>query len=532
MSFRALLSPVLAGLLVLTPLAAVDRAWSQEPAAQSRREAGQRDGQEPRQDARREAGPEARAAPQGLALPQSSVTRHELALPGGSLRYTATAGSLPVRDQEGRTLAEIAYVAYVLDREQDASAAGRPVTFAFNGGPGAASAYLNLGLMGPRRLPFGRQGDAPSMPPLLVDNAETWLPFSDLVFIDPVGTGFSRFVSNSDETRRLLWSVEGDYKSLSRFIANWLRLNDRLAAPKFLVGESYGGFRAPKIASELQTADGVGVSGIMLLSPVLDFTYQRDAHASPLSWVVTLPSMAAIRLEREGRLSRQVLAEAERYAAGDYLTDLLKGPRDREAVGRMADRVSVLTGLDRALVERLGGKLDRGTLLRELDRDKGLVASPYDGSVTAFDPAPDAARSRAPDAVLEAITAPLTSAMLSHYAGELSWRPEGRYHLLNDEVGRRWSYGQGRGDRESMRELRDALALDPRLQVIVAHGFTDLVTPYFETKLLLDQLPAFGDPSRVKLELFPGGHMFYSRDASRAALREAARGLIEARRGL
>lgn len=523
MNFRPFRSFALAGLLALAPLAAAAPAWSQEAAAQAQREGNRRAGQ----DAAREA----RAAPQGQSLPQPSVTRHELALPGGSLRYTATAGALPVRDQEGRTLAEIAYVAYVLDREQGASAAERPVTFAFNGGPGAASAYLNLGLMGPRRLPFGRQGDAPSMPPLLVDNAETWLPFSDLVFIDPVGTGFSRFVSQRDEARRLLWSAEGDYKSLSRFIANWLRLNDRLASPKFLVGESYGGFRAPKIAGELQTEDGVGISGMVLVSPVLDFTYQRDAGASPLNWVVTLPSMAAVRLEREGRLSRQALAEAERYAAGDYLVDLLKGPRDREAVGRMAARVSALTGLDRALVERLGGKLDRSTLLRELDRDKGLVASPYDGSVTVLDPAPDAARSRAPDAVLEAITAPLTSAMLSHYAGELNWRPEGRYHLLNDEVGRRWSYGQGRGDRESMRELRSVLALDPRLQVIVAHGFTDLVTPYFETKLLLDQLPTFGDPARVKLELFPGGHMFYSRDASRAALRDVVRGMIEARRG-
>lgn len=524
MRFRALLALALAVLIGSVPLAAMNKAWSQE-AGSARRGQGQAGDQASRQDARP-------TAPQSQGLPPPSVTRHELVLPDRTLRYTATAGSLPVRDQSGRTLAEIAYVAYAIDRDQGVPAAARPVTFAFNGGPGAASAYLNLGMMGPKRLPFGRQGDAPSMPPLLVGNAETWLDFSDLVFIDPVGTGFSRFASGNDDARGLLWSVEGDYKSLSRFVTNWLRQNDRLASPKFLVGESYGGFRLPKIARELQTGDGVGVSGMVMLSPVLDFTYQRDARSSPLSWVVSLPGMAAVKLEREGKLSRQTLTEAESYASGDYLADLLKGPRDRDAIRRMADRVSALTGLDRGLVERRGGKVDAGTFLRELDRDKGLVGSPYDGTVAALDPNPEAARGRAPDAVLEAITAPLTSAMLSHYASELTWRPEGRYFLLNEEVSRRWSYGQGRGDRESMRELRNVLALDPRLAVIVAHGFTDLVTPYFESKLLLDQLPALGDPARVKLELFPGGHMFYSRNASRAGLREAVRAMIEARQAL
>ncbi|GAU82405.1 carboxypeptidase C [Bosea sp. BIWAKO-01] len=524
MRFRALAALALAGLFASAPLVFVDQARAQETAP-ARRDQAQPDAPASRQDSRAVTG-------QGVALPQPSVTRHELTLPGRTLRYTATAGALPVSDQSGRKLAEIAYIAYVLDRGQGVPASSRPVTFAFNGGPGAASAYLNLGLMGPKRLPFGRQGDAPSMPPLVVDNADTWLDFTDLVFIDPVGTGFSRFVAGTDDARGLLWSVEGDYKSLSRFVTNWLRLNERLASPKFLVGESYGGFRAPKIASELQTGDGVGVSGIVMLSPVLDFTYQRDAGSSPLRWVVSLPAMAAVKLEREGKLSRQTLAEAENYAAGDYLADILKGPRDRDATKRLADRVSVLTGLDRALVERMGGKVDASTFLRELDRSKGLVGSPYDGTVAALDPDPEAARGRFPDAVLGAITAPLTSAMLSHYASDLNWRPEGRYFLLNEEVNRRWSYGQGRGDRESIRELRNVLALDPRLEVIVAHGFTDLVTPYFETKLLLDQLPALGDPARVKLQVLPGGHMFYSRDASRANLREAARTMIEARQGL
>lgn len=524
MRVRVLFSLALAGLIAAAWLPLAGHAWPQE-AGPSQRGPAQTSEQRDRQEA-------ARSAAQFPPLPAPAATHHELTLPGRTLRYTATAGSLPVRDQSGRTLAEIAYIAYVLDRPEGSAASDRPVTFALNGGPGAASAYLNLGLMGPKRLPFGRQGDAPSRPPLLLDNTETWLDFTDLVFIDPVGAGFSRFAAGNEEARGLLWSVEGDYKSLSRFVANWLRMNDRLASPKYLVGESYGGFRAPKIVKELQTGDGVGVSGIVMISPVLDFTFQRDARASPLSWAVSLPAMAAVKLERDGKLSREALAETERYAAGDYLADLLRGPRDKDALKRMADRVSALTGLDRSLVERMGGKVDTGTFLRERERSRGLVGSPYDGSVTAFDPAPEAARSHAPDAVLEAITAPLTSAMLSHYAKELNWRPEGRYFLLNEEVSRRWNYGQGRGDRESMSELRSVLALDPKLTAIVAHGFSDFVTPYFESKLLLDQLPALGDPGRVKLEVFPGGHMFYARDVSRAGLRDTVRAVIEKRQGL
>jgi len=516
MRFRALPALAFAALLAAAPLALPGHARAQ-------------DGQQQQRSADR--GDEARGKPQGAALPAPSVTRHELVLDGRTLHYTATAGSLPVRTQDGRTLAEIAYVAYVLDREPGVGAAARPVTFAFNGGPGASSAYLNLGLMGPKRIPIGRPGDTPSTPPIPVDNAETWLDFTDLVFVDPVGTGFSRFASGEDDARKLLWSVEGDYKSLSRFVTNWLSQNDRLTSPKFLVGESYGGFRAPKIAGELQTGDGVGVSGIILVSPVLDFTYQRDSRSSPLSWVVSLPSMAATRLEREGRLSRETLADAEAYAGGDYLTDLLKGPRDRAAVERMTARVAAFTGLDRSLVERRGGKIDNRSFLREIGRDKGEVGSAYDSNVAGLDPDPDSARSRAPDIGLEGLTAPLTSAMLDTYANELKWRPEGRYFLLNDEVSRRWSYGEGRGDRESMSELRNALALDPRLKVMVAHGFTDLVTPYFESKLLLDQLPALGDPSRVKLEVFPGGHMFYWRDGSRRELHEAARNMVGSREG-
>lgn len=499
--------------------------WAQRaPAqgAQAEQQAGERAAPERREAERPPAGER-----DGLRLPPPVTTAHTLALKDRTLRYTATAGSLALRDQDGRALAEIGYVAYGLD---DTDAARRPITFAFNGGPGASSAYLHFGALGPKRLAFGNEGDGPSTPPVLVDNAETWLDFTDLVFVDPVGTGYSRFVATGEDVRRRMWSVDGDIEALARFVTNYLTQAGRLASPKVLVGESYGGFRVPKLAQALQTTHGVGVSGLVMISPVLDFTFLADSAVSPLPSVARLPAFAASALEARGQgpVTRETLAEAERYAAGDYVLDFLKGPRDKPAVTRMVDRVTALTGLERSLVARFDGRIDMRSFVRELYRDKERVGSLYDGTVTGLDPEPRAARSRFDDAVLDASVAPLTSAAIGYLYETLNWRPQGRYQLLNHEVSSRWNWGSGRNAPEAFGDLRSALALDKNLSAIVVHGFTDLVTPYFGSKLVLDQLPALGGGERVRLDVFPGGHMFYTRAASRAALHASVRSLYPA----
>ncbi|GGC69163.1 S10 family peptidase [Chelatococcus reniformis] len=480
-----------------------------------------RSGQPPRRPAEQTS---ERAAAASERLPADSITHHELKLPGRTLRYTATAGSLPLVDPKGKLLAEIAYVAYVLDGEPGER---RPITFALNGGPGASSAYLHLGSLGPRRLPFGSQGDTPSDTPALVDNADTWLDFTDLVFIDPVGTGFSRFAEPSEDLRKQFWSVDGDARALSRTIAKYLARSGRLTSPKYLVGESYGGFRLPKIASLLQTSEGVGVSGLVMLSPVLDFSLLTDGPTKLLTTAALLPSMAAAKLEREGKLSADAMAAVERYASGDYLTDLVRGPRDKEAVARIVDRVSELTGLDRSLVERLGGRIDARTFAREFYRGSGRVGSSYDVLVSSPDPYPNDARTRYEDPILEAATAPLTSAAVDYLSRTLNWAPDARYNLLSEEVNRGWNWGGGLSPPEVLSDLRSALALDEKLKVLTVHGFTDLVTPYFESKLALAQLPQIGATDRVRFEVFPGGHMFYSRDGSRSRFREAVRRLYQ-----
>ncbi len=451
----------------------------------------------------------------GVQLPPPASTAGAVDIGGSKLSYRVTAGSIDIRDGEGRLTAEVAYTAYVLDGQDGAR---RPVTFAFNGGPGASSAYLHLAAIGPKRVLTGNEGDVPSRPPVLQDNPETWLGLTDLVFIDPPGTGYSRAAGTGDAARQH-FSVDGDIAVLARVVQRWLAESGRLGAPTYLVGESYGGFRVPKLAARLQTGEGVGVSGLMLLSPVVDFGTRTRGGDGVLAVAARLPSFVAVVRERKGPLSRDAVKDAEAYAFGEYLVDLARGDADPEAVRRRSARVAELTGLPEDFVRRSGGRIETGPYLRELFRDRERVASAYDGSVTSPDPYPTSLRSSYEDPVLDGMVAPLTSAAIAYTRDVIGWKPSGRYELLSRDVNRRWNWGSGLNPPEAVGELRSVLGLDPTVRVVVAHGLTDLVTTYMETKAALDRIPASLAGERLRFAVYPGGHMFYSRDESRKALR-------------
>ena len=454
-------------------------------------------------------------------LPPDSTTKQTLALPGRTLAFSATAGSIRLFDDKGEPQADIAYTAYQLD---GAEARTRPVTFFFNGGPGAASAYLQLGNAGPWRLSIDGDAAVPSASPDLQPNAETWLDFTDLVFIDPVATGYSRFVATGDEVRKKFFSVDGDAGSIALTIRRWLEKSDRLLSPKFIASESYGGIRGPKIVRNLQREQGVGVRGLILISPVLDF--REFSGSSILQYVGSLPSMAAVARQNRGPIAPADMADVERYARGEFLADLVKGAADAEATARLVDKVADLTGIDRAVSRRLAGRFDVAEFRREFDRKDGKVTGRYDASVLGFDPYPDSSFYHFGDPSGDTLTAPLTSAAVDLITRKLNWRPDGSFELLNGSVEHAWDFGRGLQPAESISQLREILALDPKLKVLVAHGLFDLATPYFGSKILLDQLPAFAAPPRVKLVVYPGGHMFYSRDAARGALRGEAQALM------
>jgi carboxypeptidase C (cathepsin A) len=470
----------------------------------------------------RASGPNSPAVAEQHRLPPDSTTKQTLALPGRTLDFTATAGSIRLFDDKGEPQADIAYTAYQLD---GTDARTRPVTFLFNGGPGAASAYLQLGNCGPWRLAIDADAAIPSASPDLEPNAETWLDFTDLVFIDPVGTGYSRFVATGDDVRKRFFSVNGDANALALTMRRWLEKSNRLLSPKFVAGESYGGIRGPKVVRNLQFEQGVGVRGLILVSPVLDF--REFSGSSMLQYVWSLPTMVAVARETKGALTRADMIGVESYARGEFLTDLLKGEADTEATARLADKFASLTGIDQAVSRRLAGRFDVAEFRREFDRKNGKVTGRYDASVMGFDPYPDSSFFHFSDPSGEALTAPLTSAAVDLTTRKLNWRPDGSYHLLNREVEKAWDFGHGLSPAESISQLREILALDPKLKVLVAHGLFDLATPYFGSQILLDQLPAFASPERVKLVVYPGGHMFYSRDASRQALRSEAHVLMK-----
>nr|WP_246175764.1 peptidase S10 [Bradyrhizobium paxllaeri] len=452
------------------------------------------------------------STPEQHRLPPDSSSRHTLELPGRTLSFVATAGSIRLFDDKGEPQADIVYTSYQLDGTDRGT---RPVTFFFNGGPGASSAWLQLGSAGPWRLPINADEVTPSTFPEVRPNAETWLDFTDLVFLDPVGTGYSRFVGTGDDARKRLYSVEGDVNALALVVRRWLEKHDRLLSPKYIAGESYGGIRGPKVVDQLQMRQGIGVKGLIMLSPVFDSS--QFARTSLLQYVARLPSYVATLREAKGPVKRADLADVEAYARGEFLSDLIKGQADKEATTRLADKTAALTGIDPAVSRRLAGRFDLAEFRREFDRKNGKLIGNYDASVRGFDPYPDSDFRLSGDPSSDTLLAPLTSATVDLLTRKLNWRPDGSYELLNRTVAQAWDFG--RSPPESVSELRQILATDRKLKLLVGHGLFDLVTPYLESQIVLDQLPPFASSPRVKLVVFPGGHMFYSRDASRQAFR-------------
>jgi carboxypeptidase C (cathepsin A) len=447
-------------------------------------------------------------------LPADAHTSQTIQLEGKPLHYTVTVGALPVYDKDGKKSGEVVCTAYTMEGDS------RAVTFAMNGGPGAASVYLNLGAIGPKRIRFGDQGDSPSDPATLMDNPGTWLDFTDLVFIDPVGTGFSRSLVSADETKKQFYSTDADIHYLSRIIYDWLVKNGRLSSRKYLVGESYGGYRGPRITHYLQSQLGVAMNGVVLVSPYLNPTADENGDLSPIPWMLTLPSITAAHLERLHKLTPEAMAQVIAYTRGEYATDLLKGRSDPEATPRIVKHVTEMTGLEAEFVQRAGGRLDIGAYLREVFREQGRIGSVYDSNVTAYDPFPFAPEQRTNDPLLESIIAPTTTAMVDFVTRVVGWKTEARYNALSYEVGNQWDRDSNALREGAVGDLRQAVAADPKLRILIAHGWNDLSCPFMGSVLTVDQMPLMGDASRVSVREYAGGHMFYSRADSQVMLRK------------
>jgi carboxypeptidase C (cathepsin A) len=466
--------------------------------------------------------PDAKETQKDAAKPDSEVEpfpaaksiKQSAVIGGKRVDYVATVGSIAVKDDKGKTIGEVVYTAYTVTGR----GASRPVTFAFNGGPGAASVYLNLGAIGPKKVQFGQAGDSPSDPAILRDNPNSWLDFTDLVFIDPIGTGFSRTRTDEEQTKKAFYTAEADIHYLSRVVYDWLLQNDRMTSRKYLTGESYGGYRVPRLAYYLQTQLGVGISGMTMVSPYLDPpAIGEDDALSPLPWMINLPAMAAGNFERQGKpLDDSTMGAVELYDRTQFVQDFLAGSGNKEATDRLSAKVAELTGLDPTLVRRMDGRVDIATYLREIRRNEGKIGSVYDSNFTSYDPFPASADPKYNDPLLTTLIAPTTSAMVDFVTNQVGWKVTARYSALSSEVNSKW-------DRDNsdnpVTDLRKAIAIDPKMAVNIVHGWDDLSCPYFGSRLIVSQMPTYGVPNRVKLHMYPGGHMFYARPDSGAALR-------------
>ena len=451
-------------------------------------------------------------------LPADAVSDHTIDLAGGKLAYTATAGTLALYDQNGQRSASVFYTSYAA---KDADKQTRPVTFVFNGGPGAASAFLHLGLVGPKVLEFGPNGDAAKAE--LRTNPDTWLAFTDLVLIDPVGTGWSR--PAKPDGGSAFWSIKRDADSIAKTITLYLAKNGRMSSPKYLVGESYGGFRAIKVARALQHDQGVAVSGIVMLSPMIEGSITFGGDRFPLGAALQLPSLVAAELERKKTFSEAALAEAERFALTDYLTTLAGAPPQGEAARAFYARVASLTGLPQDVVAKSRGFV-RDAYVKHVRASERKVVSPYDATFAIDDPFPESESASHDDPILDGFIRSYAGAFVGYAREELGFKTDITYALLA-EVKWDWQDGNGRRQPSATADLREFLALNPSLRVLIAHGYSDIVTPYSVSRYLLNHLPELSTPNRVALKLYRGGHMFYTDPSARRAFTKDSRAFFQ-----
>lgn len=453
------------------------------------------------------------------------TTTHTLRVGRRTLRYAATTGRVVLREEVYeddkftglKAKAEVSLTSYVLQTDKGESAT-RPVTFAFNGGPGSSSVWLHLGLLGPRRVLMGDAGELLPPPYGLADNAESLLAVSDLVFIDPVSTGFSRAVEGGKPA--VYHGFSGDLESVAEIIRLWTSRNDRWMSPKLLAGESYGTLRAAALAEHLQTRYGMYLNGIMLISSVLDlssidFEKQRNDRAHALY----LPFYAAVahRYGRHGRRSRSaVLAEAEAYAARDYPWALARG--DRLSRTERADAVAAvarLSGLSEDYVDRADLRIEHWRYFGELLRDQRTTIGRLDARFTG--PAASAiAEEMDADPSHDAIAGPYAAAFNHYVRGELGYANDLHYEQISSRV-HPWSYKDfERRPIDVTPRLERAMRQNPHLLVHVAYGYYDGATPYFAAQDVVAHL-RLPDSLKANIEhaYYEAGHMMYVHEPSR-----------------
>ncbi|MCC6612515.1 MAG: peptidase S10 [Anaerolineae bacterium] len=457
-------------------------------------------------------------------------THHELVLADRKLQYTAVTGMMPLKNADsGETEANIFFTAYTLD---DQAVGSRPLTFVFNGGPGSASVWLHLGALGPYRVKMQDEGWMPAPPYRLVPNEYTWLDLTDLVFIDPVGTGFSRAVKADDNKK--YWNLKSDFDSVGEFIRLYLTRYGRWSSPLMLAGESYGTTRAAGLSAHLFDK-GIALNGLILISTVLNFQTIEFERGNDLPYALFLPTYAATAWYHhkladtlQQRPLHEVLSEVEAWAENVYTTALAKGDGlTDEGRTSIVEKLALYTGLTPYYVEQSKLRIQPFRFFKELLRDEHRTVGRLDsrfkgrdaqavGEFPEFDPS------------MTAITPPYTAMINDYVRGELGYETDVAYETLSYQVNGGWEWDRGKYP-DTSESLRSAFARNPFMHAFLAMGLYDLATPHFATFYTLDHMDFDADMrDHLHWAKYEAGHMLYLDISQLAKLKEDITGFMGA----
>lgn len=449
------------------------------------------------------------------------TSKHSVKIGGKNVKYTVTTGTMILKEEawdkekdaeiNEKPRAQIFFIAYTKDDAKDKSK--RPITFSFNGGPGSSSVWLHLGVLGPRRVVLTDEGEMPKPPFQLTDNAYSILDESDLVFIDPMSTGFSRPVEG--EKSKEWHSFIKDIQSVGDFIRLYTTRYNRWLSPKFLAGESYGTTRASGLSGYLADRHGMLLNGLMLISVVLDFTTIDFNLNNDLPFILFVPAYAATawyhkKLNFKGSL-QDVIKEAEEFALGEYATALLKGasltPEEKENI---VQKLSRYTGISEEFIRRSNLRIQDGHFFKELLRERGKTVGRLDSRFTGIDRL-GVTESIEYDPLFAQVNGPYTAAFNDYIRSELKFETDLPYEILSEKVWRNWSYSYFENQYVNVAEtLRQAMTFNKYMKVFVANGYFDLGTPYSATEYTFDHLGL--DESlrkNIRMAYYDAGHMMY-----------------------
>ncbi|GLI34326.1 S10 family peptidase [Desulforhabdus amnigena] len=446
------------------------------------------------------------------AREEPSVTRHSLKIDGKIFNYTATAGRMPLKDDStGKVKANLFFIAYVVDGKDVGT--GRPITFVFNGGPGSSSVWLHLGAVGPRRIVM-EDGNVPLLPPYkVVENFHSWLPATDLVFIDPVGTGFSRPAQG--EAGKQFYGLKEDIQWVGDFIRLYTTRYGRWLSPKFLAGESYGTYRAVGLADYLYENFGMDFNGLVLISLALDFQAFSYSPGNDLPYVTFLPSYTAAAWYHK-KLSpdlqenlQNALSRAEAWAGKEYLHALVQGDtleeKEREEIAQGLERY---TGLKKSFIRYHNLRINRSDFMNELLRDENLSVGLLDARLTRKGESTDFLN----DPGMALATGPYVAALNDYVRKELKYETDLPYIFLSEEVNDQWDWGSRiRGYVSILEPLKNVLTRSRRMKVFAACGYYDLDTPYMGSRYSLSHLGLDAELQKnISIGYYEGGHMLYT----------------------